>query len=172
MTRTRQAPSTEAPDATDAAESSGGSVLGIAQTVVKPPRAAARVPLATVSAVSPPGSRRWACRSHRPGASTSPRPSSRSAAGSAAAEMRPFDHGNVADRIGPVRRVDHSGADHGEGGGRVGQEPEASCGSGDECQHGHPHGDAVLDLPADEAARPVGELGGELDALVGRARGA
>ena len=110
---------------TDAGESSGGSVFGMAQTVVKPPRAAARVPLATVSAVSPPGSRRCACRSHRPGASTSPRPSmplgGRVRRGRRCARRPP-------QRRGPHRsrpRVDHAGADDGEGGGRIGQEPEA-----------------------------------------------
>ena len=36
-----------------------GSVLGMAQTVVNPPRAAAAVPVAMVSLYSKPGSRRW-----------------------------------------------------------------------------------------------------------------
>ena len=54
-------------------------MLGIAQIVVKPPCAAARAPLSIVSARSIPGSRRCACRSHRPGAAT--RPAVRSAAG-------------------------------------------------------------------------------------------
>ena len=37
----------------------GGSVLGMAHTVVKPPRAAASVPVAMVSLSSKPGCRRW-----------------------------------------------------------------------------------------------------------------
>ena len=36
-----------------------GVVLGIQQTAVNPPRAAARVPVSIVSDISPPGSRRW-----------------------------------------------------------------------------------------------------------------
>ena len=34
------------------------------------------------------------------------------------------DDGQVPDLIGPGSRVDDSGADHGEGGGRIGQAPE------------------------------------------------
>ena len=49
-----------------------GSVFGMATTQVKPPRAAARLPVSTVSASSRPGWRRWACRSTRPGATTQP----------------------------------------------------------------------------------------------------
>ena len=52
--------------------SSAGVVFGIAQTVVKPPCAAAASPDATVSASSLPGSRRWAWRSMNPGATTTP----------------------------------------------------------------------------------------------------
>ena len=49
-----------------------GLVFGMAQTVVKPPRAAARVPVAIVSLYSKPGSRRWQCRSMKPGHTTRP----------------------------------------------------------------------------------------------------
>ncbi len=45
-------------DATTAGSSSAGVVFGIATTAVKPPRAAARVPVSMVSASSIPGSRR------------------------------------------------------------------------------------------------------------------
>ena len=48
------------------------SCWACAQTVVNPPWAAAASPLATVSASSLPGSRRWACRSMNPGATTTP----------------------------------------------------------------------------------------------------
>ena len=44
-----------------------GSVLGIAQTAVNPPAAAARAPVAIVSTSSRPGSRRWQCTSMNPG---------------------------------------------------------------------------------------------------------
>ncbi len=52
--------------ATRPGESIAGSVFGIAQTVVKPPRNAARAPVAIVSDSSKPGSRRCACRSMKP----------------------------------------------------------------------------------------------------------
>ena len=55
---------------TAAAESSAGSVLGMATTAVNPPSAAAREPVSTVSASSRPGSRRCVCRSTSPGAIT------------------------------------------------------------------------------------------------------
>ena len=48
-------------------ESIAGSVFGIAQTVVNPPRSAARAPLAMVSESSKPGSRRCTWRSMNPG---------------------------------------------------------------------------------------------------------
>ena len=49
-----------------------GSVLGIAQTAVKPPAAAAMAPVATVSSSSWPGSRRCTWRSMRPGVTILP----------------------------------------------------------------------------------------------------
>src|SRR6202521_2400933 len=49
-----------------------GSVLAMQVTAVKPPAAAAMVPVATVSLYSWPGSRRWTCMSISPGATTSP----------------------------------------------------------------------------------------------------
>ena len=59
-------------DSINSGESRGGSVLGMAQTVVNPPLAAARVPLSMVSLCSCPGSRRWQCRSMNPGATIMP----------------------------------------------------------------------------------------------------
>ncbi len=53
-------------------ESMAGSVLGMATTWPYPPSAAAREPDSIVSASSRPGSRRWACRSTRAGATTHP----------------------------------------------------------------------------------------------------
>ena len=53
----------------------GGVVFGIAQTAVNPPAAAARVPVAMSSLYSCPGSRRWVCRSMRPGMTHCPRTS-------------------------------------------------------------------------------------------------
>ena len=64
---------------TTPAVSATGSVLAIACTAVKPPSAAARVPVSTVSASSRPGSRRWVCRSTSPGSATRPSASTISA---------------------------------------------------------------------------------------------
>ncbi len=58
-----------------AAVSQTGLVFGIATTVVTPPAAAARVPVAMVSFPSSPGSRRCTCRSTRPGSTHLPRQS-------------------------------------------------------------------------------------------------
>ena len=49
-----------------------GLVLAIAKTAVKPPLAEARLPVSTVSLCSKPGSRRWVCRSTRPGSACRP----------------------------------------------------------------------------------------------------
>src|SRR5215471_14315600 len=49
-----------------------GLVLGMQQTAVKPPRAAALVPVSMVSEFSWPGSRRWTCMSMKPGATMRP----------------------------------------------------------------------------------------------------
>src|SRR5579875_1065456 len=54
------------------ARSFTGCVLGMQQTAVKPPRAADFVPVSMVSESSPPGSRKWQCRSMNPGATKSP----------------------------------------------------------------------------------------------------
>ncbi len=62
-----------------------GFVFGMQAIEVNPPAAAAAVPVATVSFALCPGSRRWTCRSTKPGASTRPCASNASApAGSGA----------------------------------------------------------------------------------------
>ena len=53
-------------------ESLTGTVLGIAQTLVNPPAAAAAVPVAMVSLYPWPGSRRWTWISTSPGATINP----------------------------------------------------------------------------------------------------
>ena len=52
--------------------SATGNVFAIACTAVNPPRAAAALPVATVSASSLPGSRKCVCRSTNPGRIISP----------------------------------------------------------------------------------------------------
>src|ERR1700691_4262356 len=61
-------------------ESTTGIVLGMVQTEVNPPAAAAAVPVAIVSFCAWPGSRRCTCRSMKPGATMSPRASNFSSA--------------------------------------------------------------------------------------------
>ena len=89
-------------------------MFGIAQIVVNPPRAAARAAVATVSAASPPGSRRWAWRSHRPGASDEPAAIDPLGARIGLRRDEAIDDGHVPDLIGPGSRVDDTGADHAE----------------------------------------------------------
>src|ERR1700728_460789 len=55
-----------------------GCVFGMQQTAVNPPRAADFAPVSMVSDISPPGSRRWQCRSMKPGATMRPRASKNS----------------------------------------------------------------------------------------------
>ena len=54
------------------AESLTGTVLGMVQTEVNPPAAAAAVPVAMVSLWACPGSRRCTCKSMKPGATMQP----------------------------------------------------------------------------------------------------
>ncbi len=49
-----------------------GRVFGIGQIAVNPPCAAALVPVTIVSEASPPGSRKWQCKSMNPGATINP----------------------------------------------------------------------------------------------------
>ena len=87
-----------------------GSVFGIAQTAVKPPAAAARVPVAIVSLSSRPGSRRWVWMSMKPGQTTRPFSSRTWAprAGDAGADLldRALRDQHVERRVEPLRGVD------------------------------------------------------------------
>ena len=65
----------------------GGEVLGMQTTEVKPPRAAAAVPVAMVSLAAWPGSRKCTCKSIKPGHTTSPCTSIRSTSGSGLAAL-------------------------------------------------------------------------------------
>ena len=102
-------------DSTAARLSGGGTVLGIAQTVVKPPRAAAAVPVAIVSLYSKPGSRRWVCRSTNPGATINPCAVDAVGVDDGAALVRSdardsaVDHHHVGDAVAAERGVDHAG---------------------------------------------------------------
>ena len=99
-------PAAASTDATTAGSSSGGVVFGIATTAVKPPSAAARAPVSTVSASSMPGSRRCTWRSTSPGATTQPDASSVSSPGEAGADVD--DVAAADEHVGDAlaRRVD------------------------------------------------------------------
>ncbi len=92
---------------TTSAESIVGVVLGMANTAVNPPRAAARPPLSIVSASSLPGWRRCVCRSTSPGETTqSPQSNVMSAVASVAsgptAATRPSRTRTSADVPSPL----------------------------------------------------------------------
>src|SRR5579875_113496 len=103
------------------ARSFTGCVLGMQQTAVKPPRAADFVPVSMVSESSPPGSRKWQCRSMNPGATKSPEASRISAPCSErfapTLEIRPpsSNTSSAASVLLAVRdrRIDFEAANHG-----------------------------------------------------------
>ena len=99
-------------DSTSEPVSMLGLRVGQRAQVVKPPAAAARVPLAMVSVSSKPGSRRWQCRSTKPGATTKPETSitvSPLVAG-ALDEPAVLDQ-HVADLVAAVGRIEDAAAD-------------------------------------------------------------
>src|SRR5579864_6573834 len=78
-----------------------GRVLGMQQTAVNPPRAAALVPVSMVSEFSWPGSRRWTCMSMKPGATTRPVASKTSAPLS----REIFPGAAISEMVSPSRRM-------------------------------------------------------------------
>src|SRR5262245_51092844 len=134
-----------------------GFVLGMGQTAVKPPRAAARVPLSMVSEDSSPGSRRWQCRSMKPGATSKPDASRISAelarmAGATCAIRSPSSRMSSAasvELVGSSRRpflISSMGGNL-----RVDR-----CGPDQEKEQGHAHGQPVGDLFEHAGLRAVG----------------
>ena len=87
------------------AESTVGSVFGIAITATKPPAAAARVPESRSSLCSCPGVRRCTCGSTKPGNRWRPSPSSTSAPAGASSEP-----GAPSSAISPPRTSTSWGA--------------------------------------------------------------
>src|SRR5450759_2119496 len=159
MRRTRKA--------TAGASSIAGIVFAIAQTAVKPPAAAARVPVATDSLYSKPGSRRCVWRSTKPGATTRPAASTTSAP-FAAILSSTFATTPSRRRTSSVWSRLRDGATT-----RPPLRRTASliaARSDQEIQHGHAHRDAVFHLVEDHRVRPVRDGGVDLDAAVHRAR--
>ena len=107
------------------AESTTGSVLGIATTATYPPAAAARVPESRSSLCSCPGVRRCTCGSTKPGKRCRPSPSSTSApAGLERAGRADLGDLAVADehvvgRVDARAGVEHVGAADEDVGGRL-----------------------------------------------------
>src|SRR5439155_15239161 len=145
-----------------------GSVFGMQATEVKPPAAAARVPLQIDSLCSCPGSRRCTCMSTSPGQTQWPVASStRPPAGAA---PRPFSGARrSATRPSTIRRSMTASVFVA---GSITRPPLisklAKRAPRQEVQHGHPHGDAVGDLLQDDRIRTVGHGAVDLDAAVHR----
>src|SRR5882724_9498229 len=161
-----------------------GLVLGMQQTAVNPPRAAALVPVSMVSEFSCPGSRRWTCMSMKPGATTSPVASNTSAP--FAREI--FPGAAISAMDSPSRRMSRA-ASVLEAGSRtrpflirsmrrflgfgVGfhfKSGMRAFGSADhqQVENGHAGGDAVGDLFEHGGLRAVGNFGRDFCAAVDR----
>src|SRR5580704_10219438 len=160
-----------------AGSSIAGLVSGCDTMVVTPPAAAAWLADAKVSRYSAPGSPTKARMSMRPGATTLPRQSTTSVPSGTPAAPMP----RLASRMTPsaisrspssarsrdgsmiralVRRIGRRS----ENMSRIGQVPRQRF------EHRHAHGDAHLDLLADERLGTVGDGGIDLDAAVHGAR--
>src|SRR5664279_3965583 len=159
MRRTRKA--------TAGASSRTGIVFAIAQTVVKPPAAAARVPVSTVSLCSNPGSRRCVWRSTKPGATTRPAASTTSAP-FAAIFSSTFATTPSQRRTSSVWSRLRDGSTTRPPFRRTASLIAAR--SDQEIKHRHPHGDAVFHLVEDHRVRSVRDGGVDLDAAVHGAR--
>src|SRR5579862_600115 len=151
-----------------------GCVLGMQQTAVNPPRAAASVPVSIVSESSWPGSRRWQWRSMKPGATIRPlaskisapsaerfaptremqSPSRRTSSGAsvlvAGSRTRPFLISSIRAVLCGMGRVHGSAADQ-------------------VIEKRHAHGEAVGHLLEDAGLRAVGNSGIDFEAANHRA---
>ncbi len=160
--------------------SAGGEVFGMQTTVVNPPAAAAREPVATVSLWVWPGSRKWTWMSTRPGQATQPPgvdlPGPLAHGCGQGGHDPPVPDENASDFVPPGGGVDHAGIGNPEGwhGERLfgARDSLFEAAAGAEVKDGHADGDAVGHLLEDHAARAVGQLAVDLDAAVDRARGA
>ena len=93
--------------------------IGHADHRGKPPRAAAAVPVAMVSLADWPGSRKWACKSIKPGQTTMPVASKRGVLAGACAARPGADRAIFPSRIKNIRHgieaiggIDHASAGH------------------------------------------------------------
>ena len=138
------------------AESGAGSVFGIAQIVVKPPRSEASVSVAIVPLCSKPGSRRCECRSTNPGRTMQP--------------CRPRPRGRRRlDRLSPISAMMPSATSTSRissmsFAGSMTRPPRiriVSSYEGPRChcqeEQGHAHGHAVRDLLFDHGLAATGD---------------
>src|SRR6516164_4314291 len=159
-----------------------GWVLGIEHTTVKPPRAAARVPVSMVSEFSWPGSRRCTCRSIKPGATMKP------LASNAAAPLVSaiFPVGAISAMRSPSSRISRGASVPDAGSstrpflirsmsrflGRgfclASEGRMSSFGSAghQQVEDGHAYADPVGDLLENGRARPVGDVRGDFRTAV------
>src|SRR5258706_2099742 len=147
-----------------------GSVFGMQATDVKPPAAAARVPLSIDSLCSCPGSRRWTCMSTSPGHTQSPAASITRVPGGSPPFPCP---GARLSAMRPSTIKMSSGASTPVAGSmtRPPLTSELARGSSrQEIQDRHADGDAVGDLLEDHRVRAVGDGAVDLDAAVHRSR--
>src|SRR4051794_20389732 len=170
---------------TTPAVSATGSVLAIACTAVNPPSAAARLPVSTVSVSSRPGSRRWVCRSTRPGSTISPAASTTAAVGTDSdspieaitPSLSTRSTGCSLYRRAPLIRIvmpfpPSRSARRSLRSSLAGARCDAHSlarPSEEQVEDGHPDADAVGDLLDDRRAHRIGHLGGDLHAAVHRA---
>ena len=161
----------------------GGLVSGVQMMVVTPPWAAAREAVANVSRYSAPGSPITARMSTRPGARTRPAHATRGQPSGASPARTEGPFATITPsltRRPPRVSVPAAGSARSASvriservvvagrvmGSRIGQV------AGEGLKHGHPHGDADLDLLAYERLGAVGDARVDLDAAVHRARDA
>src|SRR6202049_5034277 len=143
-----------------------GRVLGMGHTAVNPPQAAARVPVSIVSEDSPPGSRRWQCKSMNPGAtirlaaSKTSAPLARPASWpcAATAAMRSpssrMSRGESVPLAGSITRPLLISSMR-----KILFRGRVRAASGHQEKQGHAHGEAVGDLFENAGLRPVGDGG-------------
>src|SRR5258708_5251062 len=169
-----------ATKSTSATSSLGGSVLGRAAIVVTPPAAAAWLAETMFSMCSAPGSRSWTRMSTRPGARRRPAQSTAAVAGGAS---RPACGPSAA--MNPSRTRISPGSSRPLAGSRIRalrkrvaalviarrsrQDRPVAEVARQKLEAGHAHGDAHLDLLADDAAVDVvGDFAIDLDAAIHR----
>src|SRR5664280_2488198 len=141
------------------AESFTGLVLGMQQMEVKPPAAAARDPLSTVSACSNPGSRRCTCISMKPGATIIPVASNTSAFGEERLGATPATRPSTIS-TSATRSVFEDGS--------ITLPFLITMGmlSNHLFEHRHAHGDAVLHLVENHRPLEIGHLAREFASAI------